>query len=302
MTPRRLHRFAVRVACLLWVAVCASARPASAGGPTMSECLSANESAIKLRAEHKLRQSREPSLVCTAPSCPRAVREACQKRAAQVESAIPTVVFEVKDASGNNLAGVAVAMDGELLATHLYGTAIAVDPGEHTFSFTASGQPSVEKHFILNEGVVDRHESIVLAVPLPTSTQPAPTSLSTPGLGTRRLVGLGLGGVGVAGVAVGSIFGVMTYSSWSSAGSACGSGGTTQCSRANSGTVSSDHNTAVTDGTISTVSFIAGGALLAAGIVIFLTGEHHEGERRPTVAVLPTISAGQAGLALGGAF
>jgi hypothetical protein len=298
MKPRRLVPLTIAA---LSVALGTTAHPAFAAGPNLPQCLSANESAIKLRVEHKLRQARDQSLVCAAASCPGEVRDACEKRAAAIGSAIPTIVFDVKDASGSDLSGVAITMDGEVLVTHLDGTAIAVDPGEHTFSFSAPGQPSVDKHFILSEGALDRHESIVLTSAAPVAAA-SPTSRepSSSGLGTRKIAGLTLGGVGVAGVAIGSVFGVMTFSSWSSAGSACGSGGTSHCSRAGSAAATSDHNAAVTDGTLSTVAFIAGGVLVASGLAVFFTGGHHEG--RPAVAVAPSFGPGQAGLAVGGAF
>jgi len=279
-----------------------AARPAFAAGPTMSECLSANESAIQSRADRHLRQSREQSIACAAPSCPREVRAACQTRVAQLSGAIPTVVFEVKDGSGTDLTGVALRMDGQPLVARLDGTAVAVDPGEHIFAFSAPGQPTVEKHFVLYEGALDRHESIVLdTAPVAAVPPPAPPASSS-GLGARKLVGLTLGGAGVAGIAVGSIFGVMAFSSWSSAGIACGPGGPSHCSRASSGAVNSDHDRAVTDGTVSTVAFIAGGALVAAGVALFLTGGTHEHEARTPLAILPSLGPGQAGIALSGAF
>jgi hypothetical protein len=284
-----------------------SARPAFARGPTLPQCLAANESAIKLRVDHKLRQAREASLVCASAACPGEVRDACEKRAAQVSAVIPMVVFDVTDASGNLVTVASVTMDRLPLAERLDGSPLAVDPGEHVLSFSAPGQPTLEKRFVFEEGVIGRHESVVLgaAATLPASVaiEPQPTATrSSSGLGTRKLAGLAVGGVGVAGVAVGSIFGIMTFASWSAAGSACGSGGTSHCSRASAATVTSDHSAAETDGTISTVAFVAGGALLATGVALFVTGASHEHTGRPTAVLAPAVGPGQAGLSLGGSF
>lgn len=315
--PRRVVPLAIPA---LLTILSASTRTAFAADPTTSECLSANESAIKLRDDHKLRQARDQALVCAESSCPGDVRESCQKRVTELNMAIPKIVFEVKDASGNDVSAVAVTMDGQPLATSLSGIAIPVDPGDHTFSFTAAGQPSAERHLVIYEGDKERRERIQLvsAVPPPPAQEVAPvppvaatppeTSTSTgwasSGLGTQEIVGLTLGGAGIVGVGVGSVFGLLTLSAWSSVKNACGPGGASNCAARNPSTVTSDHDTAQTDGTISTVGFIAGGALVATGLIVFLTGRHHGHEEAPapSVAVVPTVGPGQAGLGLSGAF
>jgi serine/threonine-protein kinase len=142
--------------------------------------------------------------------------------------------------------------------------------------------------------------SMVPAVPAPET--PATTGSPSSELGTQKIVGLTLGGAGVVGVGVGSVLGLLTISAWSSVKNACGPGGTTSCAASNPSTVTSDHNTAQTDGTISTVAVIAGGVLFATGLVVFLTGGHHGHEESPAVAVVPSVGPGQAGVALIGAF
>jgi hypothetical protein len=80
-----------------------------------------------------------------------------------VNAAIPTVVFEAKDASGNDLVPVDVKMDGKLIAERLDGTALSIDPGEHAFTFASAGKTSVQKHFVIHEGEKNRRERIVFA-------------------------------------------------------------------------------------------------------------------------------------------
>ncbi len=149
-------------ALALTVAMGAIARPALAEGPTMAECLAANESAIKLRSDHKLKQAREQTIVCAAPTCPVEVRDACQARFKILDAAVASLVFEVKDPAGNNLTAVAVTMDGQPFADHLDGTAVLVDPGDHVFAFTAPGQPTVEQHLVVREGDRNRRELVDL--------------------------------------------------------------------------------------------------------------------------------------------
>jgi hypothetical protein len=288
----------------------------------MSECLSANDNAIKLRGDHKLRQARDQALVCSSASCPGEVRDACQLRVKDLNAAIPTVVFEVKDPSGNDLSAVVVKMDGQPFADHLDGTAVPVDPGDHAFSFAAMGQPEVDKSVVIYEGDKSRRERIQmggsLASPPPASTLPAPAPLvmapssetqpipqpTTTGRSTQKVIGLTLGGVGVVGIGVGSVLGLLTLSAWSSVKNACGSGGPSNCAASSPSSVTADRNAAETDGTISTVAFIAGAGLVATGLVVFLTGTPHGDKENPSpaMAVVPTFGPSQAGVALSGAF
>ncbi len=314
MSPLQPKRFAASTIAVAAV-LATLTRPASAD-PTMTECISANEVAIKLRVDHKLRQARDQALVCAATSCPGEVRDACKKRVSELNAAIPSLVFEAKDSNGDDVSAVAVTMDGQPFAARLDGTAIPIDPGDHTFSFAAAGHANVEKHLVIYEGDRGRRERIQLgngpASPPPVAPTPLalpatppesrPSAGSTaPGLGTQKVVGLTLGVVGIAGVGVGSAFGLLTISAWSSAKSACGSGGTSSCT-GDPSTVSSDRSTAQKDGTVSTVAFIAGGALVATGLVVFLTGSHRESSPAATVALAPALGPGRAGFALSGAF
>jgi hypothetical protein len=294
------------VALAILVAAGAVARPAAAAGPTMAECLAANESAIKLHADHKLIQARDQSLVCAAPSCPARVSEVCQARAMNLTATIPTIVFEVTDPSGNVVTEVDVTMDGQPFAARLDGRALTVDPGDHLFRFAMPGEAKVERHVVISEGDRIRHEKVQLGsapvAPLVAPAAPTAQSRRSTGLGTRGVVGLTVGGVGAVGLGVGTVFGVMAMSAWSDVKSACQPGTPSRCPITDQPAASSKQSTAQTDGAISTVGFIAGGVLVATGAVLFLTGRHREGSTAPTVAVAPTVGPGQTGFSLTGAF
>jgi hypothetical protein len=117
------------------------------------------------------------------------------------------------------------------------------------------------------------------------------TSPAEGGLGTRKIVALSLGGAGVVGLAAGSVFGLMAISQKNQQQSDCGS--TASCTSSGHTQALGDHSSAVTDGTISTVGFLAGGALLVAGAVVFLTGSS---------SVTPSVGPTGAGLSWGGRF
>jgi len=134
---------------------------ARAAAPTKQDCVSANEAGQDLRRSGKLHTARERFATFVAASCPPAVREDCAERLREVEKATASVVFEVKDSSGNDLSAVRVSVDGEQIATKLDGTAIDVDLGEHTIRFEADGK-AIDKKFLIREGERDRHESVTL--------------------------------------------------------------------------------------------------------------------------------------------
>src|SRR5271165_2147015 len=74
-----------------------------ADDPTLADCITANESSIALRRQHKLRAARAQLLVCSAASCPEEIRSECVRRVTDVNVAMPTIVFNAKDGSGNDL-------------------------------------------------------------------------------------------------------------------------------------------------------------------------------------------------------
>jgi hypothetical protein len=286
---------------LLLAAATSTARPARAADPTIADCLAAAESSLKLRAEHKIRLTRTQLLVCASATCPAEIRQECSKRIDEVNAAAPTIVLTVKDKGGRELGSVKVSVDGQTVADHLDGSALAIDPGAHEFTFEASGQAPYTQTIILHEGEKDRREVVVLGGgPIPQSTTEAPASgaagvttvsdASPPGTGNgMRVAGLVIGGVGLAGVAVGAVFGIVASSSWSKADKACPSHA--GCSAS----ATSDRSSAVTDATVSTVGFIAGGVLAAAGVTLFLVAP-----RSTAPAVGLQVRPG--GLAINGTF
>src|ERR1700733_4703749 len=104
--PRRLQAFILG-------GVLVPATTAIAADPTKQECIVASESAQDLRHAGKLREARARGAVCTAVSCPGPVREDCAQLVVEVDMAMPTLVFEVRDGAGNDVNRVRVTMDGQ---------------------------------------------------------------------------------------------------------------------------------------------------------------------------------------------
>lgn len=289
------------------------------GDATKARCVDANTKAQDSRRDGKLVAAREQLRICVDPSCPSVVRDDCIRRLDEVERAQPTIAFEVKDATGADVSAVVVKMDGNPLAERLTGEALPVDIGEHVFSFVVAGQPPVQRTLLLTEGVKGRRERVELSAASPapsadtaaTAGPNAGTSLlpsaggsagaETPdaegGQKTMQTIGIVLGSVGLAGLAAGSVFGVMALSEKSQQVSDCPNSGA--CSRDKA---LNDHSSAVTDGTLSTVGFITGGALLVGGVALFFVGRHSGAPATNGMALVPIVAPGGAGMSLSGAF
>jgi hypothetical protein len=294
-------RVSVAVALLLAAPVTAS--PSAAAGaapPTKDQCIDANEAAQPLVRAGQLIAAREKLLVCVEASCPGPVRDDCSQRLADVQANTPTIVFVVKDDSDQDLSAVRVTIDGRPFLDRLDGTAVAVDPGEHQFTFEAAGLNPQRRTFVLHEGDKDRRERVVLAredVPPPSAepvvaaqpqhdTEPEAAPVATDG-SAQRMAGLALGGAGMAGLLVGGVFGVLTKTTYDHALTVECNGNPNACSAGGIADGSMAHTQAV----ISTVGFVAGAALLAGGAYLYFTAPHDAG-----LAVRASMAPGGVGL------
>jgi hypothetical protein len=288
--------------------------PAAGAAPAgVSQCSAANQKSIKLRTNHKLIEARDQAVLCSATTCSAVVRAACKKRAAALDAAIPTIIFLAKDQAGRDLSEVRVSMDGASLADRLDGTALSVDPGQHTFTFEVSGQTPVDQSFLINQKEKDRRETITLTVPPPpppvavvaaTPSEPGADTGTSSSRGPLRTAAFVLGGVGVASLVAGGVTGGLAISKWHSSESECGSA--TQCpDHAQS---VGDHNAASTLATISTVTVIVGGVALATGVTLFFVAPRrteqpaNAGAAGAFLEFDPILGPGTGGMALKGVF
>ena len=262
--------------------------PSIAHADEEEKCIAANEQSIDLRRQGKLLDARAKAAVCAAEACPQAIQMACIARSDELNANIPSLVLVVRDAQGRDVPNATVAIDGQAAAP-VSGQAIALDPGTHRFKVEAPGGLATESTFVLRAGERQRQEKIVLASvatsPVQTPEKPAPEP-SSPG-STQRTIGLVTGGVGVAGLVVGSIFGGIASSQWSDAKDTCGEG----CAK--DSPAQAKKSDAESSATIATIGIIAGGVLLATGLVLYFTAPSRS-------ATGSTFRVGPAGL--GGTF
>ena len=306
------HRYLLAAMAVAGLGTFASA-PRTARADEAS-CIAASESEVLLREQNKLRAAIDQLLVCAAPGCPEEVRTECNRRLVARNAALPTLVLRATDSAGNNLLAVKVTLDGAPFASALDGRALPIDPGSHVLRLETVGKPPVEKTILIAEGEKARRVVVVIADAPGTAATPAraavvgspatPSIMPSPqpepqGAGGTRTVGFVVGGVGVASLVAGGIFGGLALSTSSTAKGECnGPGGS--CTGNTSAAATNDSHTAGTYASVSTGTFLAGGALVAAGVVLVLVGAPKKAQT--AVQWSPAVLAHGGGLGLSGSW
>ncbi len=220
------------------------------------------------------------------------ILEDCRALERSLEGRVGRVTVKLP-APARAAAGVHVTISGEEINPALIGEPYVVSPGKLSVVVTAAGSLPFRADLDVAEGgspVVD-----VQLLPDPTAQScregqervhgecvpacavgqvrtsdaaavcvavaappPAPTS-------TQRLVAIGAGGVGLAGVVLGSVFGGLAVAKLNQAEAAC------PTHAGCPGQAITERNTETTYASVSTGAFIVGGALLAAGVTLYLT-------------------------------
>jgi hypothetical protein len=294
-------------ATVVW-AVLLAAPAALAANPDAAACKAARKSAVVLRADKQLRDARQPLSICVATTCPADVRRECSRLATEIEEAVPTIIFTAKDASGREVKAVEVNMDGQPIADRLDGTPLEVDQGVHEFTFTAEGWAPVTLKLDIGSGEKRRLEHVAMtkangdvAAVAPAASPEVPSAPASPTAksNTVTLVTGGLGFAGLAGLVLGGVYGMLAVSWKDQQKNDCANPALCRSHSAALG----DHSSALSDGTISTVAFIAGGVFLAgAAGYYFGVGGSSSSSGTTGVRIAPTLLRGGSGVALEGGF
>jgi hypothetical protein len=200
----------------------------------------------------------------------------------------PRVTYEMSaaDVEGGGM----LQQDGAVVRPN---EAIAIDPGSHTVEASASGKTSVKRTFEIRNG--DK-----LRVPISFVSSSSQATVSYGGEpndgGNMRTLGLVVGGAGVIAIGVGAVTGILAFSKHDDAVANCPSY-PDRCSADGSGTRANEDSK--TFATVSTITFVAGGVLLAAGGVLFFTaGPKHAA----SIRIAPAVAARDAGFVVHGSF
>jgi hypothetical protein len=212
------------------------------------------------------------------------VREDCAQRLEEVDKAMPSVVFEVKDGASNDVPGVSVSIDGQPLADRLDGSAIAIDPGDHTFLFEAEGIGRTQKKLVLHEAEKDRYERIILGAPSSRGSAPiAPAEAEPENAGTPALAYVAFGVAGVALVS-GVVFTVLAIDAKSGA-----------CDQGCTGPQAQAANDVVTNRSIAAgIGYGVAVAAATVGLVVYLKASRTP-RTAASVGLAPRVGLGWLG-------
>ncbi|MEO8982116.1 MAG: hypothetical protein ABI548_21280 [Polyangiaceae bacterium] len=202
------------------------------------------------------------------------------ERAEALEARLSTLT--IRAMGTQDAAALEIRRDGVPVESAELGSPIPVDPGQHTVEASAPGKT---KWTATVQVVADATK---LAVEVP-ALAPAATAESGAGASAgsgagavsapsdaastarrgsgQRTAAIVVGAAGVVGVGLGAVFGLQARSDWSGAKSHCPS--FTTCDDRGLEL----HSSAASKATLSTVAFIAGGAALAAGAVLWFTAD-----------------------------
>lgn len=286
--------------------VATSARAAG----TKEACIDASERAQKLVDQGRLREARTGFLACAQASCPEAVRSDCQAQFAELKKKIPSVIVRARDASGSDVAGGTVSLDGTSLGV-LDGKTIDLDPGTHELALTLPDGRSFHRQIVVAAGEPTRDIAFDASARASLETPPptAPRATQWSAVRTAGMVTTIVGGVGL-GASV--VFFVLTQTFQSNAVAL--QGRSASCPMlspqppdmpgnydANCQQAISDHAQALTAQDLSLALLIGGGAVLATGLVLFIVGGNKPAPAS-ALRVTPMVGPTFAGLGLRGAF
>lgn len=211
-----------------------------------------------------------------------------KKRAAEIEPNLAKLSIRVADP---DLAGLVVKRGDLAVGKAQWNTAMPVDPGHVAVVASAPGRKTWH-----GTVAVEARSSSRIDVPKLElePAAPAPASRSTGGaeagpssFGTQRTLAIAAGAAGVVGLGIGSAFGLVSMSKGSDADARCDADNF--CDNAGLEL----RRDAIDAGDLSTIGFVAGGVLVAAGVVLWVTapprGASSSGAARlyPATADLP---------------
>lgn len=214
-----------------------------------------------------------------------------------MEPKVSKLVVEVPARS--EIDGLVVKRDGKPVVKAEWNTPVPLDPGLHTFEASAPGRRPWSAR--VNVGMTSSQKTV--SVPLleivpgeqsgdvtPITPMPKPAEGSS-GKG-QRVAGLVVGGLGVVGLGVGTFFGLQAKSKNDDAASHCVND--TRCDATGIQLDKEGRDAA----TISTIAFIAGGALTVGGVVLYLTAP----SKKESAQIGFRGVAGGGAMTLGGTF
>jgi hypothetical protein len=218
------------------------------------------------------------------------------------------------DVSTGSVPGLIVKRDGLPIGTGAWGTPSPVDPGEHEVEATAPGKRPWKVSVTIGAAadlqtvkvpLLDDEPTRPTAVasaspPLPVPASPGRADSVAPSDGiSLRFLGIVVGGVGIVGLGMSAYFGLHAKSLDADSTRDGHCKPDNKCDA----TGYSLRSDAVNASNAATIALVAGGALAAAGVTLFLVGSPKEAKPdAATVAATPVAGLGMAALLVQGRF
>jgi hypothetical protein len=232
---------------------------------------------------------------------------------ARIDKVVPKIEVAYSGAPPRDLV---LELDEVQLGAASLGVRLPVDPGHHALRASAPGKkPAIVAVDVKADGVVSRvvvpaldddggsATPVVVSPPVasPSASSSSPAQASPPDAAPRgaspwRTVGIVSAGVGVVALGIGTAFGVIAKSKRDDSNAQPGGCVNDDCPPAAAHT----RDDARSAGTTSTIFFVAGGVLAAAGVTMFLVAPSASDTRALRVA--PSVAKDDARLTLEGRF
>lgn len=202
----------------------------------------------------------------------------------QIQALTPRVPRLTLKLSAGGVAGITVTRYGAKVDPSTLGVSLPVDPGTYVYTVHAPAHADARVTMTIKEG--ENRTLFVAPGPLAPKQE---TAQQDRGQG-QRILALAVGGLGAVGLGIGTYYGFKSKGTYDDAISHCPNGASS-CDPYGVQRGRDAH----TQATVSTVTFIAGGALLATGAVLYFTAP--DGTR---AEVSPMVGSRAAGVSLQG--
>lgn len=200
---------------------------------------------------------------------------------------------------GTRVEGLQITRNGSAMGEGQWGAPVPVDAGAITIEASAPGRTTWKSTVKIERKpgstTVDVPPLALAAVAVPVDKGEPESAWSG-----QKTAALAVGGAGVIGVVLGTIFGVKAIGKKSDADAACQPNAPTLCEAAGFALRHEEKSA----GTISTISFIAGGVALAGGVVLFMTAPSGSAKKSEAMRfeVKPAVAGGDMGLTFRGSW
>jgi hypothetical protein len=184
---------AVKIASLLLAVALSALASRAAAQADVAACVADHKLVQTARESGHFLEGRDAAGRCAQASCPQLIRQDCAAWYVDLADSTPSIVLDVHDRAGHDIAEPSVTLDERALDMH--GRAVSLDPGTHALHVTAAGFAAHSERIMLRQGEKNRRISIEL--------QPLSVSAPVEPLAPRRFepVVITLGVIGVAGLA-----------------------------------------------------------------------------------------------------